>query len=244
MRLEDKVAVITGAARGIGFAVAERFTREGARVALWDVLEAPLLEAKARLGADRAEAYRVDVTRGDEVREALERVEADLGPCDIMVANAGITRDAMLHKMDDEKFDAVIDVNLKGVFVCGREAAVRMRERGRGVILCTSSVVGRYGNVGQTNYAAAKAGVIAMVATWSRELGPKGVRVNAVAPGYTMTEMMQTVPEKILDQLKERTPLRRLGNPADIAAAFAFLASEDAAFITGQVLGVDGGLTL
>jgi len=246
MRLKDKVTVVTGGARGIGFAIAQRYGTEGARVALWDVLEDQLVEARTKL-ADQGidvRTYVVDVTKADAVKATMDQVEADLGPIDVMINNAGITRDSMLHKMTDDQWDKVIDVNLKGVFLCGREAGTRMRERGQGVIINTSSVVGLYGNVGQTNYAATKAGVIAMTQTWAKELGRKGVRVNAVAPGYTMTEMMETVPEKVLDGLKGKTPLARLGSPADIAAAFAYLGSDDAAFVTGHVLSVDGGLTL
>lgn len=245
MALQDKVAIITGGARGIGYAIAERFLKEGAKIALWDVSEEGLQKARESLGGNgRVITQVVNVTKESEVKQAMDAVEAELGPLDIMVNNAGITRDAMLHKMDEAKWDAVIDVNLKGVFLCGREAGTRMRERGTGVILNTSSVVGLYGNIGQTNYAAAKAGVIAMTQTWAKELGSKGVRVNAVAPGYTMTEMMQTVPEKILDELRSKTPLKRMGEPKDIAAAFAYLASDDAAYVTGHVLSVDGGLTI
>ncbi len=246
MKLENKVAVITGGARGIGFAVAKRYIAEGAKVALWDVLEDQLVEARTKLSdlGGEVKTYVVDVTNSESVTSAMDNVEKDLGPVDIMINNAGITRDAMLHKMTDDQWDKVIDVNLKGVFLCGREAGKRMRDRGQGVIINTTSVVGLYGNVGQTNYAATKAGVIGMTRTWAKELGRKGVRVNAVAPGYTMTEMMETVPEKILDSLKSKTPLQRLGEPADIAAAFAYLGSDDAAYVTGHVLSVDGGLTI
>ena len=246
MKLKDKVAIVTGGARGIGFAIAQRYVEDGARVALWDVLDAELAEARRKLTdmGGTVETAVVDVTDSEAVKKAMDDVESKLGPIDIMVNNAGITRDSMLHKMDDAKWASVIAVNLTGVFNCGREAGTRMRDRGQGTIINTSSVVGLYGNVGQTNYAATKGGVIAMTRTWAKELGRKGVRVNAVAPGYTMTEMMSTVPEKILDSLKEKTPMNRLGSPADIAAAFSFLASDDAAFITGHVLSVDGGLTL
>jgi len=246
MRLTGKTAIITGGARGIGFATARRFLYEGANVALWDV-QSDLFEDALRqleLGPDRVRAYQVDVTSREQVQQGLDRVASDLGPVDVFINNAGITRDAMLHKMTDEQWDAVIDVNLKGVFLCGQEAALRMRERGHGVILNTSSVVGLYGNVGQTNYAAAKFGIIGLTKTWAKELGRKGIRVNAVAPGFTLTEMVKTVPEKILDHMKGMTSLQRLGEPEDIAAAFAFLASDDAAYITGQVLSVDGGMTL
>ena len=246
MKLKEKVSVITGGARGIGFAVAKRYAEEGAKVAIWDVLEDQLQAARTKLAdaGHEVKTYVVDVSNSQQVAETMDKVEEDLGAVDILVNNAGITRDGMIHKMSDENWDKVVDVNLKGVFLCGREAAKRMRNRGEGVIINTSSVVGLYGNVGQSNYAATKGGVIAMTKTWAKELGRKGVRVNSVAPGYTMTEMMETVPEKILDNLKSKTPLQRLGSPEDIAAAFAYLASDEAAFVTGHVLSVDGGLTL
>ena len=249
--LKDKIAIITGGARGLGLAAARRFLADGACVALWDVQQAGLDAAKATLVAELPEGQgqrvmvaAVDVTSGEKVKAAFDEVEKVLGPVDVLVNNAGITRDSMLHKMDEAAFDAVIAVNLKGVFLCGREAATRMRERGKGSIINTSSVVGLYGNIGQTNYAASKAGVIAMTKTWAKELGPKGVRVNAVAPGYTMTEMMATVPEKVLDGMREKTPMRRLGKPEEQAAAFAWLASDQSSFVTGAVLSVDGGLSL
>ncbi|MCO4781491.1 MAG: 3-oxoacyl-ACP reductase FabG [Candidatus Cloacimonetes bacterium] len=245
-RLDKKVAIITGSARGIGFATAKRFLEEGANVALWDIQEDLLNEAKQSLNLDdsRVKVYPVNVCNQTSVENAYAAVENDFGHVDIMVNNAGITRDAMLHKMSEDQFDQVIDVNLKGVYLCGQTAAKKMREKGQGVILNTSSVVGVYGNIGQTNYAASKWGVIGMTKTWAKELGFKGVRVNAVAPGYTMTEMMETVPEKVLDTLKSTTPLKNLGQPEDIANAFLFLASDEAKFVTGHVLSVDGGLTI
>ena len=244
MKLKDRVAVVTGGARGIGFAIAQRFAAEGARLALFDVEEGGLASARERLESADVVTQVVDVTDPVRVAAAFDQIERTQGPVDVLVNNAGITRDAMLHKMTDADWDAVINVNLKGVFVCGREAAKRMRERGHGVILNTASVVGLYGNVGQTNYAASKAGVIAMTSTWAKELARKGVRVNAVAPGYTATEMMKSIPEKVLAGINEKTPMGRLAQPAEIAAAFAFLASDDASFITGHTLSVDGGLTL
>lgn len=245
-RLDGRIAIITGGARGIGFAVARRFLDEGARVSLWDLGEDGLRAARDKLRAPEGAVHIValDVSKAPAVADAFDRVERELGPVDVVVNNAGITRDAMLHKMDEAAFDAVIAVNLKGVFLVGREAGKRMRERGKGAILNTSSVVGLYGNVGQTNYAAAKAGVIAMTQTWARELGKKGVRVNAIAPGYTETEMMRTVPEPVLVGIREKTPLGRLGRPEEIAAAFAFLASDDGGYVHGHVLSVDGGLVL
>lgn len=250
--LKNKIAVITGGARGLGLATARRFLADGAFVALWDVQQAALDAARETLLAELPEKGQearvlvavVDVTNGEQVKAAFDELEKVFGPVDVLVNNAGITRDSMLHKMDEAAFDAVIAVNLKGVFLCGREAATRMRERGKGSIINTSSVVGLYGNIGQTNYAATKAGVIAMTKTWAKELGPKGVRVNAVAPGYTMTEMMATVPEKVLDGMREKTPLRRLGKPEEQAAAFAWLASDESSYVTGAVLSVDGGLSL
>lgn len=246
MRLKDKVAIITGGARGIGFAVAKRYLEEGAAVALWDLDREGLDKACENLGniGPRVTGMVVNVTDPASVKEAMDQVEKELGNIDIMVNNAGITADAMLHKMDDSQWQRVIDVNLKGVFNCGREVASRMRDRGNGVIINTSSVVGLYGNLGQSNYAATKAGVIAMTKTWAKELGRKNIRVNAIAPGYTMTEMMGTVPEKVLNIIKDKTPLNRLAEPWEIAAAFTFLASDDAAFISGHVLSVDGGLVL
>ncbi|PCJ21576.1 MAG: 3-oxoacyl-ACP reductase FabG [Candidatus Cloacimonadota bacterium] len=245
-RLKNKIAIITGSARGIGFATAKRFLEEGANVALWDIQEDLLKKAKAALNLDdsRVKTYVVDVCNQSSVENAYQAVENDFGSVDIMVNNAGITKDAMLHKMNEEQFDQVINVNLKGVYLCGQAAAKRMRENGSGVILNTSSVVGIYGNIGQTNYAASKWGVIGMTKTWAKELGAKGIRVNAVAPGYTMTEMMETVPKNVLDTLKAMTPLKNLGQPEDIANAFLFLASNEAKFITGHVLSVDGGLTI
>jgi 3-oxoacyl-[acyl-carrier protein] reductase len=164
------------------------------------------------------------------------------GRIDALVNNAGITKDSRLQKMTEEQWDAVINVNLKGVWLCGRAVAGVMVEQGSGSIINASSIVGLYGNFGQSNYAATKGGVIAMTYTWSVELGPKGVRVNAIAPGFTMTPMLETVPEKVIDDIKGKTPLRRLGQPEDIANAYLFLASDESSFITGQVLAVNGGL--
>lgn len=244
-RLQGRVCIVTGAAQGIGLATARRFLQEGARVALCDIRRDSVdsaVDAMRELGA--AEGYVVDVTKRDQIDAMVAAVRSKQGAIDVLVNNAGITIDARLQKMDDAQFDRVIDVNLKGTFNCSRAVVDTMVEQGRGVILNASSVVGIYGNFGQTNYAASKFGVIGFVKTWSRELGPKGIRCNAVAPGFIETPILQTIPEKVLHQMRERVPLRRLGTPEDIAAVYAFLASDDAAYINGAVIEVSGGLTV
>ncbi|GJG97490.1 3-oxoacyl-ACP reductase FabG [Cupriavidus pauculus] len=246
MKLEGRVAIITGAAAGIGFATAERFAAEGAKLVLCDVNEARVREAAERL-ADKGvtvDAHKVDVTSREEVDGVVAATLARHGRIDILVNNAGITKDARLAKMTEAQFDAVIDVNLKGVFHCAQAVAAVMTEQGKGVILNASSVVGLYGNFGQTNYAASKFGVIGFTKTWARELGPKGVRVNAVCPGFVNTEILQSVPEKVLDGMKEHCWMRRLAEPAEIAAIYAFLASDDASYVNGTTIEASGGMSL
>ncbi|TFG94992.1 MAG: 3-oxoacyl-ACP reductase FabG [Calditrichales bacterium] len=243
-RLENKVAVITGGASGIGEATTRKYVSEGAAVSIWDLNEErgqKLCAELAQNGA-RCEFRKVNVASLSETTEQATAVRQTFGKIDILINNAGITRDATLLKMTEDQWDQVIDINLKGVFNCTRAVAPIMAEQGSGVILSTSSVVGLYGNFGQTNYVAAKSGVIGMTKVWARELGRKGIRVNAVAPGFIATDMIKTVPEKLISALSEKTPLGRVGQPEDIANAFVFLASEEAAFITGVVLSVDGGL--
>ncbi len=246
MKLEGRVAIITGAAAGIGFATAQRFAAEGAKLVLCDVNEARVREAADRLAASGAsvDAHKVDVTRREEVDAMVAATLARHARIDILVNNAGITKDARLVKMTEAQFDAVVDVNLKGVFNCAQAVATIMAEQGGGVILNASSVVGLYGNFGQTNYAATKFGVIGFTKTWARELGPKGVRVNAVCPGFVNTEILQTVPEKVLDGMKEHCWMRRLAEPSEIAAIYAFLASDDASYITGTAIEASGGMSL
>ncbi len=239
-----KVVLITGGAGGIGRETAQQFLDRGANVELWDMDKSAgdKLVKKWSDEGHKVHFEKVDVTDFDAVKDTMNALQDRWGQLDILVNNAGITRDATLKKMSPEEWKQVVDVNLNGVFYCGKTAAEVMREQESGVILNASSVVGVYGNFGQSNYVATKSGVIGLTKTWARELGRKGVRVNAVAPGFIETPMVDTVPDKVLEKLKGQTPLGRLGKPEDIASAYVFLASEQAAFITGTVLQVDGGL--
>lgn len=252
MRLKDKVTLITGGAAGIGRATAERFAEEGAKVVICDVNEEQGQEAVKTLGPD-ASFYKVDISDRQAVQGWVDAVYEKYGRIDVLVNNAGILRDNQLIKVKDgelvrqmpeEDFDLVIAVNLKGVFNGAQAAAPYMVKQGGGVILNATSVVGLDGNFGQTNYVATKSGVIGMTKVWARELGRYGIRVNAVAPGFTMTEILSTMPEKVIDGMVSRTPLGRMGQPRDIANAYLFLASDDASFITGEVLRVDGGIVV
>lgn len=244
MRLRDKVAIITGSGRGLGKEAALLFAQEGAKVVVCDINEswAVVTAEEIRDSGGAAVGIPVDVTNPESVKTMVNRTMEVFGRIDILVNNAGITSDALLAKMTDEQWDRVINVNLKGVFNCTRAVAPIMIEQGSGKIVNTSSVVGVYGNIGQTNYIASKAAIIGMTKGWAKELGRKGINVNAVAPGFTMTEMMATVPEKILTSIREKTPLGRLGDPKDIAYAYLYLASSEANFVNGAVLQVDGGL--
>ena len=245
-RLEGKVCLITGAGQGIGEATALKFAREGAVVIACDLKQEQVdaVAQACRAAGAKAEGQVMDVTNRAQVDAVVAQVMAAHGRIDVLVNNAGITQDARLQKMTLEQFDRVIDVNLRGVFHCAQAVAGHMTEQGSGVILNASSVVGLYGNFGQTNYAATKFGVIGFTKTWARELSPKGVRVNAVAPGFIKTPMIATVPDKVLDDLAQKVPLKRLGQAEEIANAYAFLASDEASYITGAVIEVDGGLTL
>ncbi|MEY3285417.1 MAG: 3-oxoacyl-ACP reductase FabG [Pseudomonadota bacterium] len=249
MKLQDKVCIITGAGQGIGLATARRFAAEGAVVVVCDLRQAEVDAAVAecrKLGgpAQRTVGFTLSVTDRAQVDAMVAAVKAQFGRIDVLVNNAGITKDARLQKMTLEQFDAVIDVNLRGVFHCSQAVADTMVLQGSGVILNASSIVGLYGNFGQTNYAASKFGVIGFTKTWSRELGPKGVRVNAVAPGFVATHILDTIPEKVLAEMTQEVPLRRLGKPEEIASVYAFLASDDASYVNGAVIEVAGGLTI
>ncbi len=252
MRLKDKVALITGGAAGIGKATALVFAREGAKVVICDVNEEAGRELVAQLGPDAA-FYKVNVTDRQEVQAWVDDVIARYGRVDVLVNNAGITRDGLFVKMKDGElvkqmeeaaFDSVVAVNLKGVFNCAQAVTPYMIRQGGGVIINVSSVVALYGNFGQTNYVATKAGVIGMTKVWARELGRYGIRVNAVAPGFIATEMVQKMPEKVLEDMKAHTPLGRLGQPEDIANAFLWLASDEASFVHGATISVDGGIVI
>ena len=245
-RLDNKVSIITGAGQGIGLATALKFAAEGAIVVVCDVKQAAVDAAVAQCQALGAQAvgFVMDVTQRDMVDAVVAQVKTQFGRIDVLVNNAGITQDARLQKMTLEQFDRVIDVNLRGVFHCSQAVADIMVAQGSGSILNASSVVGIYGNFGQTNYAATKFGVIGFTKTWSRELGPKGVRVNAVAPGFIATPILGTIPDKVITEMEHRVPLRRLGKPEEIANAYAFLASDEASYINGAVLEVAGGMTV
>lgn len=246
MRLKKKVAIITGGGRGIGEATAKKFAEEGAKVVIADMNQEDIDRVMEEIKQSGGEALGLSVNVVDiaQVEEMISRTVEHYGKVDIIVNNAGITADARLVKMQEDQFDKVIAVNLKGVYNCGQAAAKVMVEQGSGVILSASSVVGIYGNFGQTNYAATKWGVIGMTKTWAKELGRKGVRANAVAPGFIATPMVEKMPEKVLDSMKAKAPLQRLGTPEDVANLYAFLASDEASFITGTVVSVDGGVVL
>lgn len=244
--LQGRVALVTGGAQGIGKAIALRFAREGAKVVVIDVMQdkADAAADEIRAAGGEAMAALCNVTNREQVADVVAKVIETYGQIDILCNNAGILRDARLVKMTEDEFDAVIDVNLKGVFNMTQAVAPHMVERGYGRIISTSSIVGLYGNFGQTNYVATKAAVIGMTRVWARELGPKGITANAVAPGFIATDMVKAMPEKVLTMFNERTPVHRLGEPEDIAYGYLMLATEEASFINGTVLSVDGGLVM
>jgi 3-oxoacyl-[acyl-carrier protein] reductase len=241
-RLKDNVAIITGAAKGIGFSTAQRFAEEGAIVILADMNLESVKGAAAQIPS--AQAFAMNVTDRASIQAVVDQVMQKHGRIDILINNAGITQDARLVKMTEAQFDAVIDVNLKGVFNCTQLIVPHMLEAKSGAIVNASSVVGIYGNFGQTNYSATKFGVIGFTKTWARELGPKGIRVNAICPGFIATEMVKAMPENILQDIERRSWLGRLGTPEEIANVYLFLASNEASFINGVALEVSGGISL
>jgi 3-oxoacyl-[acyl-carrier protein] reductase len=245
-RLQDKVSIITGSANGIGFATAKKFLEEGAKVIVCDINQAVLDEAidKLKTFGGVIDGFVMNVTDRDQVAVVVEEVVNKYQRIDILINNAGITKDARLVNMTEQQFDAVIDVNLKGVFNCTQAVVPQMLKQGSGAIVSASSVVGLYGNFGQTNYAATKFGVIGMTMTWARELGPKGIRVNAVCPGFVETSILSTIPEDVLNGMKIHSWLKRLGQPEEIANVYAFLSSDEASYINGIALEASGGISL
>lgn len=246
MRLKDKVAIITGGGNGIGKEAVLTFGYEGAKVVIADFDEVAGVTTLDELTMTGGEGIfvKVDVSKQASVHSMVHQAISTFGKIDILINNAGITEDALLYNLTLDAWKKVIDVNLTGVFNCTQAVITTMMEQGSGKIINTSSVSGVYGNVGQTNYAAAKAGVIGMTKTWAKEWGPHGINVNAVAPGFVETSMVQSVPDKVIDRLKEQIPLKRLGKPSDIASAYLFLASNEADYINGTVLQVDGGIVM
>ena len=241
-RLKDKVAIITGAAKGIGFATAQRFAQEGAKVMIADLNPDAVKAAAAQIPG--AQALVMNVTDRASIQAVVDQIMRQHGRIDILVNNAGITQDARLVKMTEAQFDTVIDVNLKGVFNCTQLVVPHMLEAGSGAIVNASSVVGLYGNFGQTNYSATKFGVIGFTKTWARELGPKGIRVNTVCPGFIATEMVKAMPENILKDIERRSWLGRLGTPEEMANVYLFLASDEASYVNGVAFEASGGISL
>lgn len=246
MRLTNKISIITGAGQGIGQATALKFAREGAKVVVCDISQSGIDDTLQKVTEAGGEAigFLVDVTDKQSIRRMVEGVMAKWGRIDTLINNAGIVQDAQFKKMTDEQFERVIDVNLKGVYNCTKAVVDIMLQQNSGCILNASSIVGIYGNFGQTNYAATKFGVIGMVKTWARELGGKGIRANAICPGFIMTPILDSMPEKVIKMLEDRVPMGRLGKPEEIANTYAWLASDEASYINGAVIEVSGGVTI
>jgi len=242
-RLKGKVVIITGGAGGIGKETGRLFVNEGASVAIFDVSQEGIDAAVAEIGGN-TRGYVVDVARFDDVTRNVQQAIADFGHIDVLINAAGITRDGFLTKMDVADWDKVIAINLTGPFNCTKAVAPHMMERGSGNIINVSSVVGVYGNIGQTNYSATKAGLIGLTKTWAKEFAKKGMRVNAIAPGFIKTPMTAKMPDKVLQMVVDKTPMGRMGEPIEIANALLFLASDESSFVTGHILQVDGGVVL
>lgn len=244
MNFNEKVVLITGGAQGIGKETAKKFLQAGASVILCDYDDVAGQATLKELDSDKVSFFKVNVTESSQIENMVQSILEKHDRIDVLINNAGITLDGFLTKMDESAWEKVIAVNLSGVFKCTKAVVPQMLKQGSGVILNASSVVGLYGNIGQTNYAATKAGVIGLTKSWAKEFGPKGIRVNAVAPGFIETGMTAEVPGKVLDFMREKTPLKKLGKPEDIAYSYLFLASDQAQYINGAVLSVDGGLVI
>lgn len=243
-RLANQVAIITGGANGIGKATVTRFLKEGAKVVIADFDEIAGQQLAQSFHSEAVYFIQVDVSNRDSVEKLVNETISHFGTVDILINNAGITRDATLQKMTEADFQAVLNVNLTGVFHCTQAVVPIMSERGKGKIINTSSVSGVYGNFGQTNYAATKAAVVGMTKTWAKELGRKGINVNAVAPGFTRTSMVEKMPDDVIEKMKAMIPLQRIGKPEDIANAYLFLASGESDYVHGHVLHVDGAIVM
>lgn len=245
-RLANKVAIITGAGSGIGFETAKAFVGEGAKVGIIDLVTGGIEKVCSEIDEKGSQTLcmKGDVTNRSDVRAAVDEVKRRWGRVDVLLNNAGIVRDSLVTKMTDDQWDKVMLVDLKGAFICIQEVVGTMIEQGSGSIINVSSVSGVYGNIGQANYSAAKAGLIGLTRTLAKELGRKGIRVNAVAPGFITTPMTAGVPPKILDIMKEKTPLRMLGEPKDVAYAYIYLASDESRYVNGSILAIDGGLVI
>lgn len=245
-QFNNKIAIITGGADGIGKATAIKFAEAGAVSIIWDIQsdKGVVLTREIIQKGGKADFYNVNTTKISEIENAVKIIVEKYGTVDFLINNAGITRDASFKKMTSEQWQQVIDVNLTGVFNCTKVIAPIFLDKGFGKIVNASSVVGLYGNFGQTNYVATKAGIIGMTKTWAREFGRKGVNVNAVAPGFTMTEMVAKMPENVLEGMKAKVPLGRLATPEEMANTYLFLCSEYASYINGHTLSVDGGMTV
>ncbi|MFO1386226.1 MAG: 3-oxoacyl-ACP reductase FabG [Chitinivorax sp.] len=246
MKLNGKISIITGAANGIGKATALKFAAEGATVIVCDLNQEAVADVveEVKVAGGKADGFVVNVTNQQQLNDMVAAVKEKYGRVDTLVNNAGIVMDARLQKMTEDQFDKVIDINLKGVYRCTKAVVDIMVEQGSGVILNASSVVGLYGNFGQTNYAATKFGVIGFTKTWAKELGPKGVRVNAVCPGFIATSILSAMPEKVITAMEEKVSLRRLGKPEEIANVYAFLASDEASYINGTSIEVSGCIAM
>ena len=245
MQLKDNVAIVTGASRGIGLAIARKLASAGADIAVVDILAEEAEEVAAKLTADfgvKAKAWKTDISDFEATERMVKEVIEEFGQVTILVNNAGITKDSIILRMKEEQWDAVLAVNLKGAFNCTRHVASTMLRNRKGSIINIASVSGQMGNSGQSNYSASKAGLVGMTKTVARELAGKGVRANAIAPGFIETEMTDNIPEKYQAELKKIIPMKRLGKPEDIANATLFLASDVSSYITGQVIAINGGM--